>query len=228
MKYIIVGLGYFGSSLSVKLTEMGHEVIAIDTDMAKINRFKNVVTHTVCMDAKDMQALSTLPLKDTDVVLVGIGEDFGASVMAVANFKQLQVKKLIGRAISPLHQTVLEAIGVDKIIRPEQESAERLAKSLEMQNIIDSFDITEEYNIVEATVPDRYVGMSLAEANFRKKYSINVLTILKMKLTRNIFGKSQAKPAAVGVVGPDTVFEKEDILVLFGKADDIEKMLKSG
>jgi trk system potassium uptake protein len=159
---------------------------------------------------------------------VGIGEDFGASVMAVANFKQLQVKKLIGRAISPLHQTVLEAIGVDKIIRPEQEFAERLARSLEMRGIIDSFDITEEYNIIEATVPNQYIGMTVAEANFRRKYNVNVLTILKLKETRNIFGKSHVKPSAVGVVTPETVFEKEDILVLFGRMSDIEKMLYSG
>lgn len=228
MKYIIVGLGYFGSSLSIKLTEMGHEVIGVDFDMAKVNLFKDRVTHTVCIDAKDMMALKTLPLNDTDVVLVGIGEDFGASVMAVANFKQLQVKKLIGRAISPLHQTVLEAIGVDKIIRPEQEFAERLARSLEMRGIIDSFDITEEYNIIEATVPNQYIGMTVAEANFRPKYNVNVLTILKLKETRNIFGKSHAKPSAVGVVTPETVFEKEDILVLFGRMPDIEKMLYSG
>lgn len=225
MKYIIVGLGYFGSSLSIKLTEMGHEVIAIDTDMAKVNQFKDVITHTVCVNAKDMDALKTLPLADTDVVLVGIGEDFGASVMAVANFKQLQVKKLIGRAISPLHQTVLEAIGVDKIIRPEQEFAERLAKSLEMRGVIDSFDITEEYNIIEATVPERYIGLTVAESNFRRKFQVNVLTILKMKETRNIFGKSHAKPSAIGVVTPETLFEKGDILVLFGRMTDINRLL---
>lgn len=225
MKYIIVGLGYFGSSLSIKLTEMGHEVVGVDFDMAKVNLYKDRVTHTVCIDAKDMQALKTLPLSDADVVLVGIGEDFGASVMAVANFKQLQVKRLIGRAISPLHQTVLEAIGVDKIIRPEQEYAERLARSLEMRGIIDSFDITEEYNIIEATLPKRYIGKSVAEVNFRRTYNVNVLTILKQKETRNLFGKNHSKPTAIGVVTPETVFEQDDILVLFGRMSDIEKML---
>jgi trk system potassium uptake protein len=225
MKYIIVGLGYFGSSLSIKLTEMGHEVIGIDFDMGKVNLFKDRITHTVCIDAKDMAALKTLPLNDTDVVLVGIGEDFGASVMAVANFKQLQVKRLIGRAISPLHQTVLEAIGVDKIIRPEQEFAERLAKSLEMRGVIDSFDITEEYNIIEATVPRRYVGLTIGEVNFRRKYNVNVLTILKMTETRNIFGRNHVKPTAIGVVTPETAFEQDDVLVLFGRMPDIEKLL---
>ncbi|MFD2513241.1 NAD-binding protein [Pontibacter locisalis] len=100
MKFIIIGLGYFGSSLSIKLTDMGHEVIAVDKDLEKVTMYKDRITHTGALDATSIQALSTLPLRETDVVLVGIGEDFGASVMAVANLKQLQVKKLIGRAIS--------------------------------------------------------------------------------------------------------------------------------
>jgi trk system potassium uptake protein TrkA len=227
MKYIVVGLGYFGSSLSMKLTDMGHEVIAIDSDMNKVTQYKDRITHTVCLDAKDMRALNTLPLRDTDVVLVGIGEDFAASVMAVANFKQLGVKKLIGRAISPLHQTVLEAIGVDKIIRPEQEFAERLAKSLEMKGIVDSFELTEDYNIIEATVPERYVGQSIEQANLRRKYNVNVLTLIRMKESKNIFGKAHTNPAAVGVVTPQTIFEKGDIMVLFGKIDDIDRLLQS-
>ncbi|WP_426060454.1 potassium channel family protein [Hymenobacter sp. B1770] len=225
MKYIIIGLGYFGSSLASKLTEMGHEVIAVDSDIAKVTQHKDRITHTVCLDARDQQALATLPLSDTDMVLVGIGEDFGASVMAVANFKQLGVKRLIGRAISPLHQTVLEAIGVDRIIRPETESAERLAKSLDLKDILDSLDLTEDYNIIQATVPVRYVGRTIQEANFRQKYNINVLTIIRPKDSTNLFGRSQRKPSAIGVVAADTVFQADDIMVLFGKMEDIRKVL---
>jgi trk system potassium uptake protein TrkA len=226
MRYIVIGLGYFGSSLSMKLTDMGHEVIAVDKDMSKVEMYKDRVTHTICLDASDLQALSTLPVADTDVVLVGIGEDFGASVMATAIFKQLGTKRLMSRAISPLHQTVLEAIGVDQIIRPEQESAERLAKKLEMRGVIDSFDLTEDYNIIEATVPAKYVGMTIAETDFRARYRVNVLTILRNQETRNIFGKAHLKPSVLGVVTGDTVFEQDDILVVFGKIQDINRLLQ--
>lgn len=226
MKYIIVGLGNFGSALSMQLTAMGHEVISVDNDIAKVTQFKDRITHTVCLDATDQRALATLPLKDTDVVLVGIGEDFGASVMAVANFKQLGVKKIIGRAISPLHQTVLEAIGVDRIVSPETEFAERLAKTLDMKGILDSLDLTEDYNIIQATVPARYVNKTIQEANFRQKYNINVLTIIRQKAATNLFGRAQNKPAAIGVVAADTVFLADDIMVLFGKMDDIRKVLQ--
>ncbi|MFC6999229.1 potassium channel family protein [Rufibacter roseus] len=225
MRYIVVGLGYFGSSLSIRLTEMGHEVIAVDLNMHKVEQYKNRVTHTVSLDASDIQSLSTLPIAETDIVIVGIGEDFGASVMATAIFKQLGAKRLMSRAISPLHQTVLEAIGVHEIIRPEQESAERLAKKLEMRGVIDSFDLAEDYNIIEATVPARYVGKTIAQSNFREKYQVNVLTILRHKESRNIFGNKQLKPSVLGVVSGDTIFEEGDILVVFGKIQDIDRLL---
>ncbi|WP_192821337.1 TrkA family potassium uptake protein [Rufibacter sp. LB8] len=225
MRYIIIGLGYFGSSLSMRLTEMGHEVIAVDKDMQKVEQYKNLVTHTVCLDASDFQSLATLPTADTDVVLVGIGEDFGASVMATAIFKQLGVKRLMSRAISPLHQTVLEAIGVDQIIRPEQESAERLAKKLEMRGVIDSFDLAEGYNIIEATVPEQYVGKTIAQTDFRARYQVNVLTILRQKEKKNLFGNTHTTPSVLGVVSGETVFEANDILVVFGKIQDIDRLL---
>ncbi len=225
MRYIVIGLGYFGSSLSIKLTEMGHEVIGVDLNMHKVEQFKNLVTHTVCLDASDYQSLSTLPISETDIVIIGIGEDFGASVMATAIFKQLNAKRIMSRAISPLHQTVLEAIGVQEIIRPEQESAERLAKKLEMRGVIDSFDLAEDYNIIEATVPKRYIGKTIAESDFRAKYQVNVLTILRKVESKNIFGNKHYKTSVIGVVSGDTVFDPEDILVVFGKIQDIDRLL---
>lgn len=224
MKYIIIGLGNFGSTLAMELTAMGHEVIAIDSSLAKVDAYKNHITHTICLDATDQQALLTLPLKETDMVVVGIGEEFGASVMATALFKQLNVKKIIGRAISPIHQKVLEAIGIDQIVRPEQEAAERLAKRLEMRGVIDSFDLTDDYNIIEATVPTRYVGLSILESNIRTEYKVNVLTILRADTTKKLWNNA-VRNRVLGVVTPDTRFEANDILVLFGQIKDIERLL---
>ncbi|MGV3586378.1 MAG: potassium channel family protein [Adhaeribacter sp.] len=224
MKYIIVGLGNFGSTLSMQLTDMGHEVIAIDKSLEKVDNYKNQITHTICLDATDQQALFTLPLKETDIVVIGIGEDFGASVMATALFKQLNVKRIIGRAISPIHQKVLEAIGVDQIVRPEQEAAERLAKRLEMRGVIDSFDLGEDYNIIEATVPDRYIGQTVVESNIRNDYKVNVLTILRTDNSIKLWNRSVQR-RVLGVVTAETRFEQNDVLVLFGRIKDIERLL---
>ncbi|MGA0829774.1 MAG: potassium channel family protein, partial [Flavobacteriaceae bacterium] len=120
MKYIIVGLGNFGASLGQKLTSQGNEVIGIDTSAAKVEAYREKITYTMEMDATDELAVSGLPLKSTDIVVIGIGEDQGANVMATALFKNLEVKRLISRSINPLHEKVLQAIGVDEIVRPEE------------------------------------------------------------------------------------------------------------
>jgi len=225
MKYIIIGLGNFGSTLGMQLTAMGHDVIGVDSSMEKVDAFKYDITHTICLDSTDQQALSTLPLKDTDVVVIGIGEDFGASVMATALFKQMNVKRIIGRAMSPLHQKVLEAIGVDQIVRPEQESAERLAKKLELKGVIDSFDLSENYNIIEAMIPDRFVGQSIASSNIRSEYNVNVLTILRANETKKIWSSNLPSRSVIGVVSAETIMQEGDILVLFGLIKDIERLL---
>src|SRR5690606_3758864 len=103
MKYIIIGLGNFGSSLAKKLTALGNEVIAVDKNMAKLDAYKEKISHTICLDATDEEAVSGLPLKDTDVVLIAIGKDEKANIMSTALFKNLETNRLISRAISSLH-----------------------------------------------------------------------------------------------------------------------------
>jgi len=158
MKYIIIGLGNFGASLAEKLTAMGNEVIGIDRRMEKVDFLKERISHTICMDATDEFTVSGLPLKDTDVVIVAIGEDQGANVMATALMKNLQVKRLIGRALNPLHQRVLKALGVDEIIHPEEETAERWANKLCLSGVVDSFDLNNDYSIIEVKLPPAYIG----------------------------------------------------------------------
>ncbi|ELR71269.1 K+ uptake transporter, KtrA subunit [Fulvivirga imtechensis AK7] len=204
---------------------MGFEVIAVDSDMKKVNEFKDRVTHTICLDSGDKAAMETLPLKDSDAVIVAIGEDFGASVLSTAVLKQLGAKKIIGRAISDLHHTVIEAIGVEEIIRPEEESASRLAKRLQLKGVVDSFEISEDYNIVETEIPERYFGKTVEEANLRQEFNLNILTIIRMEKTKNIIGQSSSKRQVMGVVSPQTVFKEGDIIVLFGNNKDIKKCL---
>lgn len=211
--------------MSVRLTAMGHEVIGVDSDMNKVEAVKDKITHAINLDATSLPAVKTLPFKDTDVVIISIGEDIGASIMTTAIFKQLNVKRLISRAITPLHETVLQAIGVDEIVHPEEETAERLAKTLEMKGVIDSFNVSESYNIIEAKVPERYVGKTIGETDFRKNYNINVLTIIRLEQVSNIFGVIQKRKKVMGVVSPGTVMERNDILVVFGDIKDIREML---
>lgn len=226
MKIIVLGLGHFGSSLVTELTRMGHEVIGVDKNMSKVEALKDNATHTVCLDCTDQQAVTNLPLKDSDLVVVAIGEQEGENIMATALMKQLKVKRLISRAVSPLHETVLQTMGVDEIVRPEEEAAERLAKKLNLKGVIDSFDLGGEFNIIEARVPKRYVGKTLMEADIRKNYDVLVLTIIQESEGTNLLGKSKMVRNIRGVVSPKTVINQNDILVMYGNIKDISRLLK--
>lgn len=225
MKYIVVGLGNFGAYLAVRLTNLGHEVIGIDTKESKIDLLKDSITHVIMMDATDAQALKTLPYKDADVVIVAIGEDFGASIMVTALFKQMKVKRLIGRSMNKVHETVISAIGVDEIIHPEEDSAERMAKKLQMKGVLDSLDVSDDYNIIEVTTPAKYVGLTIAETHIRQNYNINILTIIKMEEKTNIFGNKSKVKKVLGVLSGNTKIEEGDILLLFGHIKDLKTVL---
>lgn len=226
MKYIIVGLGNFGASLSQKLTAQGNEVIGIDIRMEKADLYKEKISHTICMDTTDEFTVSGLPLEDTDVVIVAIGEDQGSNIMTSALFKKMQVKRLISRAINPLHEKVLEAIGVDEIVHPEEETAERWAKKLCLNNVIDSFELSDDFSIIEANVPKECIGKTIMEIGFRMKFNLLVLTVMKKSEIKSLFGKSRTEVKIQGIAKPDQKFEETDILVLYGSNKDLQDFLK--
>ncbi len=226
MKYIIVGLGNFGASLAVKLTEKGNEVIGIDNRMNKVDLFKEKISHTICMDATDEFTVSGLPLNDTDMVIVAIGEDKGANVMVTALFKNLQVKHLISRAIDGLQEKVLNAIGVDDIVHPEEESAERWAKKLCFKGVVDSFELSDDYSIIEVNVPVRFDKKTIKEINIRETYNLLVLTTIANTEIKSIVGKTRKVTKVKGVASPDNLLNKDDILVVYGANSDIKRFLK--
>jgi len=120
MKFIVFGLGNFGRALAVRLTELGHEVVGVDNDMQKVNKLKEKITHTVCMDCTDRDAVSTLPLKDAHAVVVAIGEDEASSLLTTALLKQLNIRRIIERVVSDLQKTVLQAMEIDDYILPRR------------------------------------------------------------------------------------------------------------
>lgn len=169
MKYIVIGLGIFGASIAEKLSGMGNEVIGVDIKMSKVESIKEKITHAISLDATDPEAVKNLPLRDTDVVIVGIGEDKGANIMTAALMKQLHVKRLISRAVDPLQRMVLEAMGVTEIIHPEKETADRWAKRLNLEGVVDSFELDGDYSIIETRIPKEYDGKTVEEIGIKKR-----------------------------------------------------------
>lgn len=222
MKFIVFGLGNFGASLCEQLVSLGHEVIGVDQKLELADKFKHSITHTIALDSTNAGAMSKLPLTDTEAAVVGIGENEGANIMTAALLKQLEVKRIVCRVTSPLQKIVLEAMNISEFVYPESSSAERLALKLDLPGVIDSFQITQEYRLLEVAVPERYAGRSIASLDLAGSYRLVLVTVIKKVRQKSIFGNEHAEMKVMGIVPPETVLRKGDILLLFGAPKDLE------
>jgi trk system potassium uptake protein len=225
MKYIIIGLGNFGASLAAMLTDRGHEVIGIDSRMNRVDEHKDLITSTICLDCADMHALSTLPLNEADVVIVAIGEDFGASVMVTALLIQRKVKRLICRAVSPVHESVFLALGVKEVVHPELDAAKKLVRRIDNPDVIDTWQIAQEHQIVELVAPRRYVGCKVVELDIKNRFQLNLVTIIKHRTITSKISEPFNPGHAVDFVYAGARIEEDDVLVLFGKSSNIRKFI---
>ncbi len=225
MNYIIIGLGNFGSSLGMMLTDLGHEVIGVDKSMHRVATFKDNITSTICLDCTDVQALSTLPIAEADTIIVGIGEDFGASVLVTALILKKKKGKLICRAVSPVHESVFEALGVDEIVHPEQEAAEKLIKRIINPDVVDSYRVGQDHLITELLVPQRLIGSRVAEIDFRNRYQLNLIAIIKHRFGDKDLKKTYNLGQASDFVYAGTLLEKNDVMVLYGSHLHIRRFL---
>lgn len=225
MKFIIIGLGNFGSNLGLQLMEEGHEVIGVDNSTSHIELLKDKLTYTVCADTSDESSMMRIPFKEADYVIISIGEDLGASIMTTALIKKHCDTKIIARAISPVHHTILETMNVFEIVQPEIAFAKDLAERLSLKGALKTLFLDNKFEVVEMQVPKGIVGKKIIELEFRQKYNINIVTIIKQMDTRNFLGKTTKKRRVAGVLSPDTEIMYDDILVLFGNKKDIEQMV---
>lgn len=222
MKFIVFGLGHFGAALCQQLVSLGHEVVGVDQKIELADKYKHVITHTIALDATSQEAVAQLPLSGIEAAIVGIGENEGASIMTTALLKQMEVNRIICRVTSPLQKIVLESMNITEFVYPEASSAERLALKLDLPGVIDSFQISTSYRLLEVAVPGRYVGQSIASLNLGDRYKLSLVTIIKNIREKNIFGIDRNEMKVVGLVPPETILKSGDILVLFGAPKDLE------
>ncbi len=210
-------------SLAVNLTETGNEVIGIDNNMDKVNIVKNKISHAICMDATNESAYQALPIKDADLAVIAIGENEGAAIIATAVVKKLTNARIIGRSLSPIHDTVLDAMGIQTIIHPEQDFADRLAKKINLKGIVDNFSIDKNYSISEIKALPEFDGKTLEELQFREKFNLTVITIIRKKMRKSILGTTSMVSQSEGFIDKESIIYTDDILVVFGLNKDIGK-----
>lgn len=227
MNFLIIGLGNFGAALAIKLTQLGHEVIGVDTSLTKVEMLKNDITHTICASCTDIHSAKDLPVKSADAVIVCIGEHEGDSIMATAIMKQLKAKRIICRIVSDTQATILSAMDIDEIVHPERDSADKLARNLTTEGLIDTFELSDKYSIVKIDVPEKYEGKKLEEINLRRNFNLNVLATISKSQKRHFFNIRTQGYEVKEIAGAATILGKNDIMVVFGDKKDIDRFLQS-
>lgn len=216
MKYIIIGLGNYGGVLAEELSVLGHEVIGVDTNEHRVDVLKDKIATSFIIDATDEQSLSILPLKDVDVVIVAIGENFGASVKVVALLKKKGVKHIYARAVDDVHETVLEAFNLDSILTPEKEAARSLVQLLDLHVHVESFRIDKEYYVIKFKLPSCFVGYKMSDLSLEKEFNIKIIALVKGEKVLNSLGISVLEREVDNHFEEDYQLEENDQLVCYG------------
>lgn len=216
MRYIIIGLGIYGSNLAKDLTDMGHEVIGVDNRKTNIEAVKDYISTVYMIDATEESALALLPLNNVDLVIVAIGENFGASIKVVALLKKMKVKHIYARAMDSLHESILRGFDLSRILTPEQRAASDLTGEMSLGGHILSLSVDDDSMVMKFEVPDKLVGMKYVDINMKKDFNIDLVALTKVVTKKNILGISSNTDKLVSDLSSDTIIEKGDKITCFG------------
>ena len=210
---LVIGLGSFGSALVKELMTKGEtEVIVVESDHEKAQQFKDLVSQVIVGDATKREVLVEFG-KDVDCAIVCLGERIDSSVLITYCLKEIGVKRIIAKATTEDHAKILSVVGADEVISPESDTAKRLAASLVSPGIVDFVKLSEDFNIIEIAVPDKFVKKTIKELQLRSEYGIQVLAIKNA-----LMGESQVMPS------PDYELKPDDVLIVLGGADALKKV----
>ena len=210
---LIIGLGRFGRHCALKLTELGHQVMAVDHNEDRVEAAMNFLNNVAIGDSTRQDFLESLGIEDFDVCIVCIGDDFQSSLETTALLKELGAKKVVARASRDVHQKFLLNNGADEVVYPERVVAEWTATRQSGDYIMDYISLDDSHGLFEIMVPDKWAGKSLAQLNIRRKYNMNVVAV-------------KNGDDIVVAYDPDRPLSKDEKLIIIGKNSDIHKYVK--
>lgn len=224
-RFAVIGAGHFGSSIAVALSEQGAEVLVIDSNMQVIQELNEEVAYSVCIDASNKKALIGENIQDFDVVIVAIGNDFEKRLLCAANLLDLNVKRIICRTMGNNQRLILEKMGITEFLSPEDEIGVVVAERLLNPNIISYLQLPDGHRIAEILTPQKLIGMTLGDINFRDNHKLSLITI---KRDFEEFSTTEAKTSQhiIGVPDNTTIIQENDCFVIFGQNQDIENFIK--
>jgi trk system potassium uptake protein len=218
-RFVVIGLGRFGSRLARELSHAGVEVIAIDKNRRLVEEISKNVTLAVSLDSTDEQALRAQGVDKVDVAVVGIGQDFESNILTTVILKSMGVKYVCARAEQETHGRILSRIGADEIIFPEDESAHRWAFKLLAPQISERLEFAEGLSLAKYAAAASFVGKTLRQLDLRNKYHVNLIGVRHMSETM-----ADTDPHSRQIINmplPDTIIQTGDILWLVGRDEDL-------
>lgn len=213
-QFAVLGLGRFGGSLVKEFAEIGIEVLAVDTDVAKVQHYAKYATHAVLANPMDEGSMRGLGLSNMDHVFISFGDDIQASVLTALLLKELGVPQVWAKAHDDHHAKVLEKIGVDRVIHPEKDMAKRIAHHITSKKMVDFIELSKELSIAEVVASEKIANKTLKELNTRGRYGCIIVAIHRGEETL--------------VAMPDDRILEGDILILIGRNEDIDRFDRRG
>lgn len=212
-QFVVVGLGRLGISMVATLDSLGHEVLGIDRKEDVIQDLADDLPNVnlVAADATDEDAMRGLNVDGFDAAAVMIGEDHvEAGILATATLKEVGVPKIVARATGGIHARVLEKVGADRVIQPEREIGEQLARTMASPALLDYVDFGEDEALIEAQVPREWLDKSLAELALSHEKGLTVVAL-----------KPKGGPGTLP--HGDTVLREGDVLVIGGSKKALDR-----
>jgi trk system potassium uptake protein TrkA len=209
-QFLVVGAGRFGSALATTLFDLGHEVVVLDRNEARVEEIMDEVTHALITDATDEEALGQLELGSFDQVVVAIGNNLEASILTIVAAKSCGARYLISKATSATSARVMLKVGADEVVRPEHDMGVRLAKQLATPSIVDAFNLGDNYEVIEFQAQRKLCGR-LQDLKLPSRFGVQVIAVHRE-------GKLEVSPSADYVISPG------DNVVLIGQVEAVEKL----
>jgi trk system potassium uptake protein TrkA len=212
-RFVMLGMGTFGTALARKLAANGCQVIGVDSCRERLEAVKNEIHECVVGDCTDREVLENLPLRDVSAVFISLGETISLSLLATLHVKELGARQVVVKGVTKEHGKILEHLGVDRVVFPEEEVARQLADKMTWPNVLDFLPIDPDYSVAEVAMPGSLSGKTLAEANLRTAIGVHVMGIKDV-----LSGKFEMFPDGRRKLMDDQV------LLVVGRAEELQAL----
>ncbi|MBC8414947.1 MAG: TrkA family potassium uptake protein [Candidatus Cloacimonetes bacterium] len=225
-KFAVIGLGKFGMNVATTLFDKGAEVIVIDNNQELIDEISGRVSVAINMNSTDEKSLKANRIQDVDAVILAIGNNIEVSVLTSVILKKLGVSNIYAKVDSKVHARILELLGIQNIIFPEEQIGKQLANSLISSSVLEYIDLSSGHSVVELAIPDIWIGKTLQELALPTEKGVNIVAIKYTSQNVTEGGENIIEKRINDMPGANDVVNEDDVLVLIGPKTKIDDLIK--